>query len=155
MAAPSAAVFRARYPFFDAATWPDATVDMYIEEAADEVSLCIFGYHWEKAVMLLAAHRMTLEAPALEASQVPVGGSAGLSTLGPAHAIKKAKVGDTEAQFAVSETSGEDVEALGTLTATQFGQQFLRLRSRMARGGIVANRRQTLETCASRSKPVY
>lgn len=59
MANPTPSDFKARYPW--AAELPDETVQMYLDDAAQDLGPegC-WGLGWQRAVMALAAHMMTL-----------------------------------------------------------------------------------------------
>ena len=117
MANPTPANFKARYTW--AASVADATVQAYLDEAvADLGPESCWGAAWSRAVMLLAAHRMTAEGlnPGAQGVTLAAGGM---------QSVRSGSLSLTVADWASS----------GGYGATQYGQDLLALGKRYRGAG--------------------
>lgn len=117
MANPTPAEFKARYTW--AAALSDATVQAYLDEAvADLGPESCWGTAWPRAVMLLAAHRMTTEGlnPGAQGASLAAGGM---------QSVRSGSLSLTVADWASS----------GGYGATQYGQELLALGKRYRGAG--------------------
>lgn len=117
MANPTSAEFKARYTW--AASIADATVQVYLDEAAQDLGPeeC-WGVAWKRAVMLLAAHRMTAEGlnPGAQGVTLAAGGM---------QSVRSGSLSLTVADWASS----------GGYGSTQYGQELLALGRRYRGAG--------------------
>lgn len=112
---PTTEQFKARFP--QLVSTPDATVQVFLDEADGEV-----GETWTEkdralAVLYLAAHLLV--------SQGASGASPGGGGAAPAGAIKRRKVGDVETEY-----FGTDATATITISSTAstpYGKRYLEL----------------------------
>ncbi len=143
---PTVADFRQRHKMFTSdADYPDADIQIYIDEACLEISCCAFGAYYPKAVMLHAAHFLALETAAN--AQYDVVGQEGInSAVASVGGINSASVGDVSISQNLV-TPGEN-DAYGTYHATMFGQQLIRLIKKMGKGAMVASTARNTEACA-------
>jgi hypothetical protein len=112
MANPTPAEFKARYVW--AASVADATVQAYLDEAAADLGPeSCWGAAWPRAVMLLAAHRMTTEGlnPGAQGASLAAGGM---------QSVRSGTLSLTVADWASS----------GGYGSTQYGQELLALGKR-------------------------
>lgn len=112
MANPTPANFKARYTW--AASIADATVQAYLDDAvADLGPESCWGAAWPRAVMLLAAHRMTAEGlnPRAQGASLAAGGM---------QSVRSGSLSLTVADWASS----------GGYGSTQYGQELLALGKR-------------------------
>ena len=120
MALPTAATFKSRHPRFAAVG--DATVDLYIAEAGNDVD----ANTWDAAdytvgVMLLAAHLMVMEGAIAPTK----------TALGVGNQIKKVKAGDVETEFSTdAKPAGISGKLWATYGQTIYGQRYLMLAAR-------------------------
>ena|ERR1043165_5547091 len=115
--APSPAQFKARYPW--SAALSDATVGAYLDEAAQDLgSAECWGDGWTRAVMLLAAHRMTTEGlnPGAQGVTLAAGGM---------QSVRSGSLSLTVADWASS----------GGYGSTRYGQELLALGKRYRGAG--------------------
>lgn len=127
--------FRGYYPgFADNATWPDATVTRYLEEADDET-----GKRWgeygargikKRGMFAFAAHRLVLSKTSDNA--VANGGT----PAAPARLASKS-IGSESASFTVPTPTAAEQERYGDLLTTIYGLEFIRLRQRASMGGVM------------------
>lgn len=110
---PSAATFKARHPRFAAVA--DATVDLYLTDAAAQVGTTWSDTDGPAGIMYLAAHLMVMEG-ALDPTKVAAG---------VGNQIKKVKAGEVETEFAV-DAANKNVG----LSATVYGQRYSDLAAR-------------------------
>ena len=117
MANPTPAEFKARYTW--AASIADATVQAYLGEAAADLGPeSCWGTAWKRAVMLLAAHRMTTEGlnPGAQGVTLAAGGM---------QSVRSGSLSLTVADWASS----------GGYGSTQYGQELLALGRRYRGAG--------------------
>jgi hypothetical protein len=117
MANPTPANFKARYVW--AASVADATVQMYLDEAAADLGPeSCWGAAWPRAVMLLAAHRMTVDGlnPNAQGAALAAGGM---------QSVRSGTLSLTVADWASS----------GGYGSTQYGQELLALGKRYRGAG--------------------
>lgn len=117
MANPTPANFKARYVW--AASVADATVQAYLDEAAADLGPeSCWGAAWSRAVMLLAAHRMTVDGlnPGAQGVTLAAGGM---------QSVRSGSLSLTVADWASS----------GGYGSTQYGQELLALGKRYRGAG--------------------
>lgn len=122
--------------FKDAVEFPDAWIEEQLEEASVEVNECIFKNYYRRALFHLAAHFLILfhdQQIAMEAD------SSASSASQPRGTISSASVGDLSLSQELPEYSSSSDDKF--LASTIFGQEFIRLRNKMSRGPLLANRR--------------
>jgi len=142
---PSIQDFRTRFPAFsNDQVFPDESLNMYLEEAVLELSPCMLGGYYRKAIMLHMAHFITIEHSANSKA-----GDTGenLETIFNAQgAISIANVGDVS----VSKNLGviKNDNPWGNFKATMFGQELIRILQKMGRGGFIARERISDDTCS-------
>lgn len=125
MAAPTPADFKTRFPEW--AAIDDSRIQFFIDDAVLEVGAGPWGTLYEKGVLLLAAHFLTLDQIA-QGNKTPPGSLDGNVT--------SRSVGDVSVSFGLSSTeSGNTSEEY--LKKTTYGVQFLRLQKRAGHGAIV------------------
>lgn len=118
-AIPTAAAFKARHPRFAAVA--DATVNVYIAEAARTVTTAWSHDDYADGIMYLAAHLMVMEG-ALAPTAV---------ALGVGNQIKSTKAGEVEVEFAAdAKPDGTSSRLWQNYGATIYGQRYLELASR-------------------------
>lgn len=114
---PTAAQLKTRYPAFAAVD--AAVIDAVILEALSVVDTSWIEADYQPAVMLYAAHLMTME-------------GVGATTEAQLAGFKSLQVGS------LSLTRSDNATAAGTLTSTTFGTRFLDYLRRNKAGGAVA-----------------
>ena len=115
---PTAATFKARHPRFAAVS--DASVNLYVAEAARTVTTVWAEADYADGIMFLAAHLMVMEG-ALAPTAV---------ALGVGNQIKKTKAGEVEVEFAADAKPDGTSRLWQTYRATIYGQRYLELASR-------------------------
>jgi len=115
--APTPADFKARYTW--AAALSDATVAAFLDDAVADLGAAeCWGAGWTRAVMLLAAHRMTIEGlnPSQQGATLAAGGL---------QSVRSGTLSLTVANWA----------SAGGYGATQYGQELLALGKRYRGAG--------------------
>lgn len=108
--------FRARYPQFDADTYPDPTVQTALDDCALEMSETMWGSLFERGAYALTAHMLT------------VGAAGGSAFVG---GVSSRSIGDVSVSFFAGSIGSDD---LGT---TGYGCEYVRLRRLISGGPIV------------------
>lgn len=127
--------FRSYYPeFSDTNTWADATLTRYLEEAVQETNANRWGNYQASPANLrargmyaYAAHKAALgrmREQALNAGQTPTA----------AVQANSKTVGDESIGYAVATPDANQMQSMGDLNTTLYGQEFLRLRTRAGTG---------------------
>ena len=136
------AQFRTRFgaTFANVTDYPTPTILAQLDLAELEVTQCVYGRWYTEAVFLLSAHNLYLESDA-EARSAGGAGSGFATAAGP---VASASVGDVSTSLNVpSIEKGYD----GNFEATIYGQKFLRIRRKVSRGPLLANRAVTTMSC--------
>lgn len=107
--APTASDLKTRFPEFDSVA--DATVNLFISDAALSINTSVFGNKSDLANIYLAAHLLSL-------SDVSGGGG------GAAGQITEEKVGDLTRKYGSGSVSVNN----DGINSTKYGQAYLRLR---------------------------
>ena len=118
----TAADFKIRYPEFDSVA--DATVEMFIADAEQELSEECWGDLYERGVFALAAHFLYLD------QQRQAAGSGG-GIVAPA---QSRSIGDVSWSFALNTVDSNGDQYYGS---TQYGQEFMRLSDLVSPGMTV------------------
>jgi hypothetical protein len=115
--------FKLRYPEFDSID--DSRIQFWMNDAALEVGESAWGEFYEKGVMLLTAHLLTIDL----ANQGTSSGSGGLST----NRVTARKVGDVQVSFAraTADNASED-----WYYQSSYGAEYLRLKMRFGMGAV-------------------
>jgi hypothetical protein len=113
MALPTAAEFRARFPEYASDPPSDATIEVYIADAALFVDECAWGTKYELGILYYAAHLLTL---ALESASGAAGGVSGAVA---SRAVDGVSVSYTNAQ------PKDQSEAW--FNSTTYGQRYLNM----------------------------
>ena len=121
---PTAATFKARHSRFAAVS--DATVNLYIAEAARTVTTAWDENDYGDGIMYLSAHLMVMEG-----AIAPTGVSLGIG-----NQIKKTKAGEVEVEFATDAKKTGNGFSRDVYDATIYGQRYLELAAR--NGGMLA-----------------
>lgn len=122
--------------FDDVTEFPDEWVQEQLDEAAIEVSECVFRKYYRRALFHLAAHFLVL----FHDQQVAIAeDSSGSSASQPRGTISSVSVGDLSLSQELPEYSSSSDDKF--LASTIFGQEFIRLRNKMSRGPLLANRK--------------
>ena len=116
----SAANFKLRYTEFDSVD--DARVEIFLDDAALEISESIWGTLYSRGVYALTAHLLTLN------DKSAAGG--GSSTVGP---VTSRAVGDVSVSFGLAAVKSKSDEYLGS---TLYGSEYLRLKGLICHGAI-------------------
>lgn len=126
---PDLATFRALFPEF--ATVPDATVQLYLDDALDHLSVGAWGRCYAKAVLNYAAHELAL-AQARAASAVDTGGGVVVPQTGVL-----ASGSEEGISFAFAQSSTPKSFTQEWLSQTPYGQAYLALqRQCLSRGEL-------------------
>ena len=113
--------FRTRFPeFSDVTDYPDATIQLNIDDAVLEVSTN-FGTYQDVATLFLAAHFLAVSGDATSGAYGSVGGIASDSVDGVSTSYSTAAVKNQNDQF---------------LSSTIYGQRFLAYRQKIAIGNV-------------------
>lgn len=115
--------------FANATNWPDSKITRALQKADKETGSTRWGDYEDlsnkqSGMFNYAAHLLTVSAASAKATTA--GGSP--SSIA---AVQSKSVGDESVTYAVESMSGGDA----ALAATSYGQEFLRLRRRVAAGG--------------------
>jgi len=105
---------------------PDATLETFLELAAQELDAQAWGSVYQQAVVLLALHKLTMRDRGEQKASTVSGGSSG--------PVDSVSTGDLSISFGSSTgfaTSGVEVAALAQ---TSYGKQFLELRAKTITG---------------------
>lgn len=121
--------------FSDAARYPDTAIMSQMEEAAIEVRPCIFGRYYKRALFYLTAHFLTLFTQAQDAVAVDASGASAANAKG---VISSVSVGDLSLSQEMPEYSSSSDDRF--LASTIYGQEFIRIRNKMGRGGLLARK---------------
>lgn len=141
-------IFKARYPqLVTAFSLADATIGIFLDEAAVEVSKCSYGAYYQKAVLLHTAHFITLESYANAKALDPSSANAAFTAVG---GISSASVDDTSISRNLAAPTSADE---GAFSSTIFGQEFLRISKKMGKGALLAHVRVSTEGCAESTLP--
>lgn len=119
--------------FNDSTLYTNARIEEQLSQAELEVSEVTFGVYYRRAAYYLTAHLLSLFVAMATASELSAGSSAMTGTVGM---ITSASVGDLSKTIETPEYNREDDKLLAS---TSFGQEYLRLRNKMCRGGLIAN----------------
>lgn len=115
--------------FTNSRTW-DA-----LEQAMIETEEATYGKHYRRATYYLTAHLLSLFMKMVQMSELAPGSSV---VTAPNGIMTSASVGDLSSTIEVPSYSRADDKLLAS---TSFGQEFLRLRNKMCRGGLVVTKR--------------
>ena len=110
--------FRARYPEFDTTT--DERVQVFLDDAALEMSESVWNTLYDRGQLALTAHLLTLS------NKTATGAT------GPSSAVTGRSVGDVSVSFGTAAVKDKQDEYL---SSTSYGQEYLRLGSLL--GGFV------------------
>ena len=121
--------------FADATRYPDATVQAQLDEAMVEVKPCVFGGYYRRALFYLTAHLLTLFTQMQDAVEVDASGASAANSKG---VISSVSVGDLSLSQEMPENSASSDDKF--LASTIYGQEFIRLRNKMGRGGLLARK---------------
>jgi len=106
-----------------------------LEQAKSEVEEAMFGKHYRRAVYYLTAHLLSLFTQMIQKAELAPGSSV---VTAPVGMMTSASVGDLSLTLEVPEYNREDDKLLAS---TSFGQEYLRLRNKMCRGGFAITKR--------------
>jgi len=118
--------------FSDATIFPTERIDMELEQALNEVSEVTYGKHYTRACYYLTAHFISLFQKMAERALLAPGSTV---VHAPNGIMVSAGVGDLSKTIEVPEYKRADDKLLAS---TSFGQEYLRLRNKMCRGGLIA-----------------
>ena len=118
--------------FSDASIFPTERIDMELEQALNEVSEATYGKHYTRATYYLTAHFISLFQKMVDRALLAPGSTAVHS---PNGIMVSAGVGDLSKTIEVPEYKRADDKLLAS---TSFGQEYLRIRNKMCRGGLIA-----------------
>lgn len=112
--------FRARFPEFAEADFPDARVDLALEDAALQINAGVWRGKADLGMYYLAAHTLAIEGAAF-------GGTGGSVPAGP---VASETVGDVSRSFvsAGASSSSSSSSANDDLAWTKYGQVYARMR---------------------------
>jgi len=119
MIEPTLANFRILFPEFDAID--DVRIQLYIDDAIDELSKANWGKCWGKAVLYYAAHQLQLSIDRIDG-----GGGSGGGSGSQSGKLTSASADGLSVGFAQSPASGSSDWAYW-LSLTPYGQTFLAL----------------------------
>lgn len=121
--------------FEDVTAWPDAKVQRVLERADRETGSTRWGAYSDHSIKQrgmfnFAAHTLIMKKA--ESTATTAGGAP--SAIGQ---VQSKSVGDESVSYAVNQRSADLGD--GALSATSYGQEFIRLRRRVAAGGSSSN----------------
>lgn len=122
--------------FENVSEFPDEWIQNQLDEALIEVNEQVFRKYYRRALFHLAAHFLVLFHDQQTASMID---SSASSASQPRGTISSASVGDLSLSQELPEYSSNSDDKF--LASTIFGQEFIRLRNKMSRGPLLANRR--------------
>lgn len=138
--------FKLRFPALGVDTpEKESLVEILLDEAKIEVSCCVFGAYYQRAVFLLTAHNYVLEQTGVDEAGT---GQDLLTAYGAQGVINSASVADVSIGQDFSAAGDLSSGYYGNLPTTKFGQDYLRLMKKVGKGPQVARERQTQEPCA-------
>lgn len=140
-ASPSVAGFRTYFGtlFSSNETYPDSFIQLHLSDCMIEVSPCVFGKYYVRALYYLTAHYVvTYTEIAQKAKLVPPGSTAFAAGKG---VIESTSVGDLSLSKSMPEYNKTSDDKF--LASTVFGQEFIRLRNKMTKGPLLSARRPT------------
>lgn len=121
---PTATVFKARYPEFDAVS--DTRVDVFVGEALHLVDETWVENDYQPAIMALAAHRLVMEGEPALSNGIPFNPSPSQSGN-----IVRRRVGDVEVELESSSDNVSDRDKRSSflldLSKTPYGRRFTQL----------------------------
>lgn len=119
----STATLRTLYPeFADTSAYPDATVTIFIDAAASELDVEVWGELFARGALALAAHMMAL-------AKRSSGAAASTESL-PGGAVTSMRTGDEAISFgAVGAATASPSEV--SLRTTAYGLEYLRLEAKV------------------------
>lgn len=119
---------REAYPEITAAVAADNAVQTQLDRAARFLSPTAWATWYDDAVVMLAAHRVSLGITAAQS------GAASPAT----GAVSQASVGQVSTSFAVPEYTTEGTKEETDLALTRYGREFMILRDALFAGGRLA-----------------
>lgn len=134
MAIPATVVqFKILFPEFDAV--PDATIQVYLDIASDELSTTQWGTCLNKAILYLSAHELALSQNRRANSNLTTSGL--VVTSSGAGAITSASAGGISAGFGSTATMTQGSDRNTYLLKTEYGQMYLSLKRECLSVGVV------------------
>jgi len=134
---PSVAGFRAYFGtiFANPEMWPDDFILLHLQDCMIEVVPCVYRKYYLRALYYLTAHYIvTYQEIAAKAKLAP-GSTAFSASKG---VISSTSVGDLSLTKEMPEYNKTSDDKF--LASTLFGQEFIRLRNKMTKGPLLANR---------------
>lgn len=119
--------------FSNVTEYPDASIQLQLDEALIEVSESIFKKYYRRAAYYLTAHFLTIWHEQQVATLLD---STGTTASNPKGVVSSASVGDLSITQEMPEYSTSSDDKF--LASTIFGQEFIRLRNKMSRGTLLA-----------------
>lgn len=106
-----------KFPEFAQET--EARIDVFLTDALNDISPTEWGSDADNAQMLLAAHQLCT-----------IGNVDGNAAVEPG-VVKKEKVGDVSAEYAVTSSASASSSEEDSLKTTTYGREFLRIKRRI------------------------
>lgn len=120
------------YPVFaDTDMFSDERIEEQLDQAKLEVSEITFGVYYKRACYYLTAHLISVFIDIIQKAELAPGSTAVSASQG---IMTSASVGDLSKTMEMPEYSTADDKFLAS---TRFGQEFIRLRNKMCKGGLV------------------
>lgn len=121
--------------FADSSVYPDERISSNLEDSAVEVTREIFRGHYRRALFHLTAHYLVTYTEMYQTSEFASGTPA---VFAPRGAVSSVSVGDLSLSKELPDYSKSPDDKF--LASTVFGQEFIRLRNKMGRGALLANK---------------
>ena len=118
--------------FSDETLYTNSRIAEQLSEAELEVTEVTYAVYYRRAAYYLTAHLLSLFVSTVIKAELAPGSSAMTSTIGM---ITSASVGDLSKAIETPEYSKADDK---WYSSTRFGQEYLRLRNKMCKGGLIA-----------------